>query len=151
MTRKSSPLTDNGSAFSPPATTDDEGIKLRSGLTVPTPTPGTIATNLPTVMGAAHAAVEPALNDEGFTPISRSAGFKTTPSNLTAATAMTALTTAHAAAGDYDSPESSDKERSQPLLSDGPETFATLNEDPIILLAAISNSEHQCNLAFIET
>jgi hypothetical protein len=151
MTRKSSPSTDDGSAFSPPATTDDEGIKLRSGLTVPTPTPGTIATNLPTVMGAAHAAVEPALDDERFTPISRSAGFKTTPFHLAAATAKTASTTAHAAAGDYDSPESSDEERSQPLLSDQPETFATLNEDPVILLAAISDSEHQRNLAFIKT
>jgi hypothetical protein len=151
MTWKSLPSTDDGLAFSPPATTDDEGIKLRSGLSVPTPTPGTIATNLPTVMGAAHAAVKPALDDKGFTLISQSTGFKTTPFNLAAATTKTALTTVHAAAGDYNSPESSDKKRSQPLLSDRPETFATLNKDPVILLAAISNSEHQRNLAFIET
>jgi hypothetical protein len=99
MTRKSSPSTDYGTAFPPPATTDDEKMKLRSGLTVPTPNSGIIETGLPTVFSAAHAAVETAIDDDGFSSISQSTGFKTTPFHLATATTTTALTTAHAAQG----------------------------------------------------
>jgi hypothetical protein len=138
MTRKSSLLTNDGSAFSPPATTDDEGFQLRSGRKLPTPNPGDILTSLPTVIGAASAAVDAAVDNDGFSPISQSTGFKTTPFHLATATITTVSITAHAARGDYDSSESSHEEKSQPLLPDQPATLTTLDEDPVTLLAAIS-------------
>jgi hypothetical protein len=150
MTRNSLLLTDDGLAFSLPATTDDEGFQLCSSRKLPTPNPGDIETSLPTVIGAASAAVNAAVDNDGFSPISRSTGFKTTPFHLATATTTTVSTTVHAAHGDYNSSESSDKEKSQPLLPDQPATLTTLNKDPVTLLAAISKSEHQRNLAFIK-
>jgi hypothetical protein len=149
MTRNFLLSTNDGSAFSLPATMDDEGFQLCSGHKLPTPNPGDTETSLPTVIGAASAAVDASVDDDGFSPISRSTGFRTTPFHLATAKTTTVLTTTHAARRDYNSSKSSDKEKSQPLLLDQPTTLTTLNEDPVTLLAAISKSEHQHNLAFI--
>jgi hypothetical protein len=149
MTRKSLPSTNDGWAFSPPNTLDDEGVKLRSGRTVPPPIPGNIETSLQTIIGAAPMAVDAAADDDGFSPVSQSTGLKTTPFHLATATTPTVLTTAHAAKGGYKSSESFEEEDSPPLLPDRPAMMTTLNEDPVAFIAAIEVSEYQRNLAFL--
>ena len=116
----------------------------------PPPPPGDIKASIPTIIGATPAAVNAAADDEGFTPISRTMGIKTTPLHLATATTMALSTTLQANKGGYNSFKSSEEEDSPPLLLDQPEATTTLNEDPADLIAAISESEHQRNLAFIQ-
>jgi hypothetical protein len=62
----------------PPATLDDEGVKLCLRHMVPPPPPGDIEASVPTIIGATPAAVDAAADNEGFNPLSRTMGFKTT-------------------------------------------------------------------------
>ncbi len=115
------------------------------------PPSGVVAAGVPPINGTAFTTVDAAIGDEGFTKISRALGLKTTP--LCLATAMTTvpLTTSQAKVGGYDFSEFSEEENSQTLLStDQPEANMTLEEDPEVLLAAISASEHQRTLAFLK-
>jgi hypothetical protein len=66
-----------GSLF-PPATLDDDGVKLCLSYMVPPPPPGDIEASMPTIIGATPVAVDAAADNEGFTPVSRTMGFKTT-------------------------------------------------------------------------
>ncbi len=134
----------------PHATLDDEGVKLCLGDTVPPPPPQDIEASVPTIIGVAPAAVNAAANDEGFTPVSRTMGFKTTPLCLAMATTMAPLTTSHANKEGYNFSESSEEEDSPPLLPDQPAVTTTHDKDPAVLIAAIANAEHQRNLAFIQ-
>jgi hypothetical protein len=148
MTRKSSPSADDGSAPSPPAALDDEGKILGSGRTVPLPPFGVVAAGVLPIVGTAFTTVDAAIDDEGFTKISRASGLKTTPLCLATATTTMPLTTLHAKVGGYDFFEFSEEEDSQTLLStDQPEANMTHDEDPEVLLAAISASKHQHTLA----
>jgi hypothetical protein len=116
----------------------------------PPPPPGDIKASIPTIIGAPPVVVNAAAKDDGFTPISRTMGFKTTPLYLVAAMTTVLLTTSHANKGGYNSFESSDKEDSPPLLPNQTEAMTTLDEDPAYLIATIFESEHRRNLAFIQ-
>jgi hypothetical protein len=83
---------------------------------VPPPPPGDIEASVPTIIGAAPAAVDAAANNEGFTPVSKTMGFKTTPLCLVMATTTAPLTTSHANKEGYNFSESSEEEDSPPLL-----------------------------------
>ncbi len=150
MTRKSSPSTNNWAAYSPPATLDDEGVKLCLRHMVPPPPPGDIEASVPTIIGATPAAVNAAANNEGLTPVSKTMGFKTTP--LCLATAMTTVpsTTSHADKEGYNFSESSEEEDSPPLLPNWPAVTTMHNKDPAVLIAVIADAKHRCNLAFIQ-
>jgi hypothetical protein len=106
-----------------------------------------------TTIDTASVAVDAPVDKDGFSPISRSTGFKTTPFHLATTTNPTASTTAQTALGDYDYSKSSDKEKSQPLLPDRPATITTFDKNPATLLETMSKiyeSEHQRNLSFLK-
>jgi hypothetical protein len=63
---------------------------------------------------------------------------------------MAPLTVLHGCNESYDFSESSDKEDSPPLLPNQPTVTTMHDEDPAKLIAAITNSKHRHNLAFIE-
>jgi hypothetical protein len=106
-----------------------------------------------TTIGTASVAVDAPVDKDGFSPISQSTGFKTTPFHLATATNPMASTTAQRALGDYNYSESSDEEKSQPLLPDRLATITTFDKNPATLLETMSKiykSKHQCNLSFLK-
>ncbi len=105
---------------------------------------------MPTIIGAAPAAVNAADNNEGFTPISRTMGFKNTPLRLVTATTTVPLTTSHADKEGYNFSKSSEEEDSPPLLPYRPAVTMMHDKDPSVLIAAIANAKHRRNLAFIQ-
>ncbi len=117
MTRKSSPLADNGSAPSPPAASDDEGKILRPGRTVPPPPSGVVAAGVLPIVGTAFTTVDAAINNEGLTKISRALGLKTTPLCLATVTTTVPSTTLQAKVGGYVISMFSEEEESHTLLS----------------------------------
>jgi hypothetical protein len=117
----------------------------------PPPPSGVVATSVLPIVGMAFTMVNVAINDEGFTKISRALGLKTTPLHLATATTTVPLTTLQAKVGGCDFSKFSKEEDSQTLLSTNqPEANMTLDKDPEVLLAAISASEHQRTLAFLK-
>jgi hypothetical protein len=150
MTRKSSPLTNNRAAYSPPPTSNDEGVKLHLGCTVPPPPPGDIEASVLTIIGGAPVAVNATASDEGFTPVSRTMGFKTTPICLAMATITAPLTTSHANKEGYNFFESSEEEDSPPLLPNQPAVTMTHDKDLAVLMAASAQAKHRRTLAFIQ-
>jgi hypothetical protein len=142
MTQKSSPLTNDWAAYSPPTTLDDEVVKLSSGQMVPPPPPWDIEASVPTIFGAAPAAVDVAANGEGFTPISKTMGFKTTPLHLATAMTLAPLKTSHANKEGYNFSKSSEEEDSPPRLPDQPAVTTTHDKDPAVLIAAIASTKH---------
>jgi hypothetical protein len=86
----------------PPATLDDEEVKLRLGQTVPPPPPGDIKASMPPIIDVAPEAVATAANNDGFTPVSQTRGFKTVPLHLATATTMAPLTVLHGCNESYD-------------------------------------------------
>jgi hypothetical protein len=105
---------------------------------------------MPPIIDVAPEAVATAANNDGFTPVSQTRGFKTVPLSLATATTMAPLTVLHGPKEAYNFSESSDEEDSPPLPPNQPTVTTRHGKDPSKLIAAIAESKHHRNLAFIE-
>ncbi len=72
----------------------------------PPPPPGDIEASMPPIIDAAPETVTTAANNDGFTPVSQTWGFKTVPLRLTTATTTVPLTVLHGCKEAYNFSES---------------------------------------------